>query len=182
MKTVLLSCVLCTVASSLSLAQANRAARALDDALKSEEREVVGLVEAMPPEKFGFAPRDGAFERVRTFGMQAKHIAYVLDELSSDLLGEKNPSKTGANENGPDELTTKDEIDRYLKEAFAYTHKALATLTEQNVFEEIQNPFGGTRKMTRLEVANIALWHTYDHYGQMVVYARMNNVVPPASR
>jgi uncharacterized damage-inducible protein DinB len=26
------------------------------------------------------------------------------------------------------------------------------------------------------------LWHTMDHYGQMVIYLRMNGIVPPASR
>jgi len=26
------------------------------------------------------------------------------------------------------------------------------------------------------------VWHSFDHYGQMAVYARMNGVVPPASR
>jgi hypothetical protein len=25
-------------------------------------------------------------------------------------------------------------------------------------------------------------FHSYDHYGQLVVYARMNGVTPPASR
>jgi len=139
-------------------------------------------VEAMPANKFDFAPTAGAFKDVRTFAMQAKHIAYIIDEVSSGLLQEKNPSTTGKNENGPDEVATKDDVVKYISQAFAYAHKAFATLSAQNIFEEVQNPFGGTRKMLRLEVANIALWHTYDHYGQMVIYARMNNIVPPASR
>ncbi len=35
---------------------------------------------------------------------------------------------------------------------------------------------------TRLRIANFAMTHTMDIYGQMVVYLRLNNVVPPASR
>ena len=43
------------------------------------------------------------------------------------------------------------------------------------------SPFqGGTA--TRLSLIAEALIHSYDHYGQMVVYLRMNAVVPPASR
>ena len=39
-----------------------------------------------------------------------------------------------------------------------------------------------TLAIARGGIANLALWHTMDHYGQMAVYARMNRVVPPASR
>jgi hypothetical protein len=37
-------------------------------------------------------------------------------------------------------------------------------------------------KVARVSMASTAIWHSYDHYGQMVVYARMNGVIPPASR
>jgi hypothetical protein len=40
----------------------------------------------------------------------------------------------------------------------------------------------GNRKSPRVNMASGAVWHSFDHYGQMVVYARMNGVVPPASR
>ena len=41
---------------------------------------------------------------MRTFAQEAKHAAFVINEISSGLLGEKNPSSTGANENGPDDV------------------------------------------------------------------------------
>ena len=44
------------------------------------------------------------------------------------------------------------------------------------------NPFGGKNSITRLGIALIAVAHPFDHYGQMVEYLRMNNIVPPASR
>jgi hypothetical protein len=46
---------------------------------------------------------------------------------------------------------------------------------------EVQSPFG-TNKVPLLSVATIPQWHSFDHYGQMAVYARMNGIVPPASR
>ena len=65
--------------------------------------------------------------------------------------------------------------------AFTYAHTAMGTLTEKNELDMVKPPFGGP-DMARAGVAAIAVWHSFDHYGQMVVYLRMNGVVPPASR
>ena len=174
---------LAIAASSLLAADAvPSASQVFERQLKSTEREFVSLVEAMPAEKFNFAPKEGAFTGVRTFAMEAKHAAFVIDEISSTLLGEKNPSATGANENGPDNITDKADIVKYVKDAFAYAHKAMATLTNENLMQETADPFDAKSKRTRVDSASVIFWHTFDHYGQMVEYARMNNVIPPASR
>ncbi len=153
----------------------------LDGQLKSAEREFVSLVEAMPADKFSFAPSAGAFEKVRTFGQQATHVAYVNYAVAASVLGEKNPSEAGENENGPTNLQSKADIVKYVKDSFVYAHKAMATLTSANATGMVKSAFGNG-EAPRLSMANVALWHTFDHYGQMVVYSRMNNVVPPASR
>ncbi len=57
----------------------------------------------------------------------------------------------------------------------------MATLTDKNATELVQSAFGNN-KVARIYMANVTLWHSFDHYGQMVIYARMNGVVPPASR
>jgi hypothetical protein len=45
---------------------------------------------------------------------------------------------------------------------------------------------GKAKWISRMEVGNAAqaagIAHFTDHYGQMVVYLRMNGIVPPASR
>jgi len=117
---------------------------------------------------------------VRTFGLQAKHIAFEINAVASALLGEPIPSQD--RDNGPDNLTTKDEIVNYLKDAFAHAHRAIATLTNDNLLELTTNPFNPKDKSTRVASVGIFFWHTYDHYGQMVEYLRMNNLTPPASR
>ena len=71
---------------------------------------------------------------------------------------------------------------KYLTDAFAYSHKAMNALTDKNQLDMVKAPFPGAPDMARAGIANIAISHTFDHYGQMVVYARMNNVIPPASR
>lgn len=157
--------------------------KVLEQNLKSIENELVPLVEAMPADKFDFAPSpsQGEFKGVRTFKQQASHIAAVIYEVSASVLGEKNPSEAGENENGPASLKTKEDAVKYLKDSFAYAHRAIASITDKNATEMVKSAFGN-RQVPRLYMAEVPAWHSFDHYGQMVVYARMNGIVPPASR
>ena len=151
-----------------------------DRNLTNVEKEVVDAADAMPEDKFNFAPTQGEFKGVRTFALQVKHIAVANYALGSAILGEKPPLDLKG-ENGPDNITSKADVVKFLKDSFAYAHKAANSVTETNVLEMVQSPFG-PNKMTRLTLAIIMLSHPYDHYGQMVEYLRMNGIVPPASR
>jgi uncharacterized damage-inducible protein DinB len=152
----------------------------LEGQLKMTEREVVSLAEAMPADKYSFAPTQGEFQGVRTFAQQVSHLAAVMNMTAAAVLGESIPNP-GKSENGPASLHTKDQVVEYLKGAFAHAHKAMASLTDQNATELVKSAFGKSQ-VPRLNMASIPIWHTFDHYGQMVVYARMNGIVPPASR
>lgn len=155
--------------------------KSFDGDLKSAEGEIVSLAEAMPADKYNFAPTAGAFAGVRTFALQMRHIAAVNYEVAAAILGEKNPSEAGKNENGPDSLSDKEAIVKYLKASFAYSHKAAQSITAANALGKVKSPFGAG--MTpRVSLVTVFTWHSFDHYGQAVVYARMNGVVPPASR
>lgn len=156
------------------------ARRIFDQQLSNTEREVVGLAEAMPADKFDFAPSNGNFKGVRTFALETRHIGFELNTVASALLGEQIP--TQQHDNGPDDLKTKEQIVQYLKDAFAHAHRAVATLTNANLMELGPNPFNPRAKSPRVATVAIFYWHTYDHYGQMVEYLRMNGLVPPASR
>lgn len=150
-----------------------------DRQLSNTEREVVGLAEAMPADKFDFSPTNGNFKGVRTFALQARHIAFEINTVASALLGETIPGQE--HDNGPDELKTKDQIVKYLRDAFAHAHRAVGTLTNANLMELTADPFNPKGKSPRIASVNIFYWHTYDHYGQMVEYLRMNGLTPPAS-
>ena len=154
--------------------------KVFDGAIKGAEGEVVSLAEAMPADKYDFAPTGGEFKGVRTFAQQMTHIAAVTYGVSAVALGEKNPSEMGTDENGPATIKGKDAIVQYLKDAFAYAHKAASNLTTANSLDALPSPFGG--KTTRISMVSLIVFHTFDHYGQSVVYARMNGIVPPASR
>ena len=175
---------LCCVAALLSAAPvfsqaAVPAAKILDGQLAGLEKQFVPLVEAMPAGKLSFAPSNGEFKDVRTFAQQAAHVSAVIAMVSASILGEKSPLDTGKDGNGPSFKAKADAV-KYVKDSFAYAHRAMASLTNENVFQQVPGPFGSPA--TRLSLANIAVWHSFDHYGQMVVYLRMNGIVPPASR
>lgn len=69
----------------------------------------------------------------------------------------------------------------FLKESFVYVHKAVGIINDGNLLNPVKSPFG-EGMVTRLWLATLIVGHCLDHYGQMVVYLRMNSIVPPASR
>src|SRR5882672_11458895 len=89
----------------------------LDGTVKTIEGELVPAVEAMPEDKFDFAPTNGEFKGVRTFGQQAKHVAAVNYIVASAILGEKPPVDTGG-ENGPENAKSKADIVKFLKDSY----------------------------------------------------------------
>ena len=153
----------------------------LDRAVTNVEKEFVPAADAMPEGKYGYAPTDGEFKGVRTFAQQVKHVAATNYELAAAILQVKPPVEIGDDEAGPASVKTKAEIIQFLKDSFAYLHKAIATINAQNEVESIKSPWGQTT-ITRLGIATLTVGHCFDHYGQMVVYLRHNGIVPPASR
>src|ERR1017187_2857850 len=110
-----------TACMSLCAADLN-VATLYDSQLRIAESEVVSLAEAMPESAYSFAPTKGAFEKVRTFGEQVKHIATVIYMAGAASAKEKPPVDLGTGENGPDAVETKAQTVQYLKDSFAYGH------------------------------------------------------------
>lgn len=154
---------------------------AVDGSFQLMEKQFVGAAEAMPEDKFGFAPKDGEFKGVKTFAEQVKHVAAVNYFLGATILGEKPPVEVGNPEIGPENLKTKAEIVSFLKNSFVYAHKAMGSVTAANATTTVKFPFG-EGDTTPLGLITILAFHGMDHYGQMAVYLRMNGIIPPASR
>jgi uncharacterized damage-inducible protein DinB len=142
--------------------------------LSNQESEVVSAAEAMPADKYSFAPSSGEFKGVRTFAQQVTHVA----EAQYFFFGGFGIKPT-IDPESITKLTNKDEIVAALKGSFAYARQAAATITPENAFAVIKDVDGAD---TRATIAAVSLAHTNDHYGQMVVYLRLNSIVPPASR
>jgi len=153
------------------------------------EREFVSTAEAMPEDKFNFAPTSlniagSDFKGVRTFAEQVKHVAATNYEFWGTITGDKSPLPADSpNDNGPSALKTKAEIVKYLKDSFALGHKAAQSLkTGEDAVGLVPSPFGQGQQITKLFLATFAVQHAFDHYGQMVEYLRMNGIIPPPSR
>lgn len=141
--------------------------------LSGMEKEFVDLAEAMPEDKYNFVPTGGEFKGVRSFGDQIKHVAeanyyFFAGDRFSDA---EDKAKTAAIE----KLTTKADILQALKDSFKMAHAFIDGMTPENAFVT-------TTHGTRAGMAAFGLAHFMDHYGQLVVYLRMNGMVPPASR
>src|ERR1700723_858219 len=102
-------------------------ASTVDREISIIEKEIVEAAEAMPDDKFNFSP--GAlnipgsdYTGVRTFALQIKHVAASNYALWSPLTGDKFPENFMGG-NGPEELKTKAEIMKFLKDSFALGHR-----------------------------------------------------------
>lgn len=155
---------------------------ALEVFLGIVERSIETAAEAMPADKYGFAPTDGEFRGVRSFGRQVKHLAATNYILAAAALGRDPPAGAG-DEAGPDSVVAKEDVLRYLHGSFVALGSAIAAIggPPAAVRSSPISPLQGA-SATRPALVEEALIHAFDHYGQMVVYLRMNGVVPPASR
>jgi hypothetical protein len=166
----------------IAIVDAEREKHALQVLAKLTEKVIVSAADAMPADKYGFAPTDGEFKGVRTFGQMVKHLSATNYILAAAALGEEPPADAG-DELGPEAVRTKGEILNYLTGSFAYLDKAIEAIGQKTapVKSSPLSPLKST-EATRLALAVETLVHAFDHYGQMVEYLRMNGVVPPASR
>lgn len=148
-------------------------ATVLNRQLSNLENELVPASDAMPEEKFSFQTT----KETMSFARQVRHAAATNYYYCSGILGEKPPVDLGPDSEGPD-LKTKAELVKFMKDSFAYAHKAFSTINEKNATELV----GKQQRATRLGLAIATISHGSSHYGQIVQYLRMSNVVPPASR
>jgi hypothetical protein len=155
-------------------------AKSFDAMLTGFEKEFVPLAEAMPAEKFDFAPSAANFVAgqgteytgVSTFRAMVLHVASANYFYGSAVSG----MKADVDVKGLADIKGKEKAIEALKASFVFAHKAMATLTEKNAFESVHGA------QTRASLAGGLVAHGFDHYGQLVEYLRMNGIVPPASR
>src|SRR5262252_2530935 len=137
-------------------------ASTVDRQITNVEKLVVDAAEAMPEDKYDFSPASlkipgAAYDGVRSFALQVKHIAASNYILWASLTGETFP-KDFLGGNGPEALKTKAEIVKFLKDSYALGHRAAATLTPESMLQ----PAGSS---TRIARATFCVAHAYDHYG-----------------
>ena len=127
--------------------------------------------EKMPEAEYDFKPSPD----VRSFGQQVAHVADDQYNLCAPARGETRKAAYTAIEST---LSKKSELVTALKEAFAYCDAAYDALTDASGKELVNF---GKGQQTRFEMLNWNLWHTWEHYGNVVVYLRMKGLIPPSS-
>ncbi|HMH34470.1 MAG TPA: DinB family protein [Puia sp.] len=182
-RSLMLIAILFFVSQNVSAQPSPSISSGMERLLNNIEKNIVNTAEAMPEDKFYFTPesldiKGSEFKGVRSFAGQIKHLATDNFAIWSPVTGD--PLRADIQDvNGPENIKTKAEIIKFLKESFAMGHKAIATCTEKNAMDML--PFRGS-KLPRLDLAFYALTHASEHYGQLVVYLRMCGIIPPTSR
>ena len=152
-------------------------ALAQDNPLSAHNKFVYGGVknillrsaEKMPEENYNFKPTDA----VRSFGQVVGHVADSQYTFCSIVLGEKNPAPKVEQTK-----TSKADLILALTDAFAYCDKAYDSITDASAAQMVKLFGGDTPKLGVLTVNNI---HNVEHYGNLVTYMRLKNIVPPTS-
>jgi hypothetical protein len=137
---------------------------------------IYGLANAMPEEKYGFKPTPAQ----QSFGERVLHAAEV-NLMLLQALGAKTPAPSIDLK-----VTSKAASMAALERVGSYGVTVIKELGEEGLRARIDSPgpmqwFMGP-KVSRLRVLYFLMTHSQDTYGQLVVYARLNGVTPPASR
>jgi len=162
------------LAAATSSAQtAAPAANPYTSSIKAQAEQARGLIlrtaEKVPEGLYGFKPTP----EVRSLGAILGHIADGNVLICGIANGDK-PSFAPVHE----KKTTRAEIVAALKESFAACDKVLATITDANGSSPV-NMFG--QQQPKLAVMAFNNSHTWEHYGNLVTYMRLKNIVPPSS-
>lgn len=149
------------------------------------ENNLMSLAQAMPADKYSFAPsaelfKTGApaqspvqFATVRTFAQQISHVAGEPFRL---LAPYGVTPDAAVDVKSLDTVTSKDDLIKALQASFDFQNKVIASIKPETAFTP-QGPRGMSLVAALLAMLN----DDGDHYGQMVVYARMNGIIPPAT-
>lgn len=130
---------------------------------------VVRSAEKVPDDLYAFR----ATPEVRSMAELFGHVADAMFSMCSTAVGEK-PPRTGIEK----AVTTKPALVAALKEGVSYCNSAYDKMTDQKGAETVPFYFGPT---PRLSVLYFVVTHTYEHYGNLVTYMRLKNIVPPSS-
>jgi uncharacterized damage-inducible protein DinB len=130
---------------------------------------LVASAEKMPEENYNFKPTDS----IRSYGQIVGHLADAQYNFCALALGETNPGLKIE-----ETKTTKADLVAALKGALTYCDKAYDTMTDVSGLQTLKM-FG--MDMPKFGVLNINNAHDMEHYGNLVTYMRLKNIVPPTS-
>jgi uncharacterized damage-inducible protein DinB len=161
--------VICLLASGAAFAQDRPLSAFNQRAYGQIKTWLLASAEKMPESNYAFKPT----ESVRSFGQLIGHVADAQYLFCSAALGEKPPAP-----NIEKTKTSKADLIAGLKDAFAYCDKAFNGMTDTAGAETVKL-FGGDVPKFGVLVVNIT--HSAEHYGNIITYLRLKDIVPPSS-
>lgn len=177
MKNVTCACmffcgVLAAVAASTVLAQSTSSVlvKELVVTWQRAATDIIDIAEVMPEERYDFKPTP----EVSTFRDQLVHVAGIVQRFNDAAKGTKSESGDAH------KTMTKAEVIGLLKQTFQAGQEMIASLTDAQLVEQVKFPFGD-RMVTRLGFWMGPLYQIRNHHGQLVIYLRMNGIVPPTT-
>jgi uncharacterized damage-inducible protein DinB len=176
MKTLTFACVAVLAGVAVGLpsllsaqAPAPSLAKELAASFQRAANDILDVAEVMPAEKYGYRPTP----EVATFGDQLVHVAGIAQRFIDSAKG----TKTEAAHHG---AMAKPEVIGLLKKTFQSAQEMITPLTDAQLLEPVKFPFGD-RTVTRATFWQGPLYQIRNHHGQLVVYLRMNGIVPPTT-
>jgi uncharacterized damage-inducible protein DinB len=162
--------VAAVVPSSLwAQAPAPSLAKEIAASFQRASTEILDVAEAMPADKYGYKPTP----EISSFGEQLVHVAGITQRFVDTAKGTKTEAPHHA-------ASTKPEIMELLKKTFQNAQEMINPLTDAQLLEPVKFPFGD-RTVTRATFWQGPLYQIRNHHGQLVVYLRMNGIVPPTT-
>jgi uncharacterized damage-inducible protein DinB len=131
---------------------------------------VLGIAESVPEDKYDFRPTPA----VRTAREVLIHLIGENYFFFSRVSGETLESNTHF-----DSLKSRAEILKALRESYDYGARVWDGLTEEKALELV--PGKGGQPVQRWSAILGAIQDNMNHYGNLVVYLRLNGIVPPRS-
>ena len=155
--------------SGCALAQSNPVSAIVKAQYTTTKNNIARSAEKVPENLYSFKPTDA----VRSFGQLVGHVADAQYTFCAIALGEKDPAP------GIEKTkTSKADLAQALKDSYAYCDKAYDGMTDAKAAELVKL-FG--RDAARLGALTGNNMHNHEHYGNMVTYMRLKNIVPPSS-
>jgi uncharacterized damage-inducible protein DinB len=130
------------------------------------------IANEMPDDKYDFKPTPAQ----QSFGERTVHIAQVNVGLLASLGGNAPKPTIDA------KATTKAAAIKAMDDSFDYGTALIKGQTDQTMMQAVAMPPRFLGPSSRARVVYFLIGHTWDIYGQMVVYLRLNGKVPPASQ
>ena len=157
---------------SLTYAQDKLAQSTIQAVLTGNQSQVIQLAEAFSEEQYDWRPSEG----VNSVGDALLHVAGGNYFLASKL-GFPPPADVDMMSLG--KITGKENIIAALKKSNSFVLEAILMVSNEELNEEVDFGFA---KMNKLGGLLAIMEHNGEHKGQLIAYARSNDVVPPWSK